>query len=118
MVDSLKVSGHRRSGSVWLGAGRPVAPDPGGHRQEALSGTGEHPVGGASTVLFQVKLPRESLVDRFDLLEDTAEAAVAVGLVLAVGPQELDAVRRGSGGEVSAGEALVGQHDLPIADQV
>jgi hypothetical protein len=57
-------------------------------------------------------------VDRFDPLADTAEVAVAVGLVLAVGPQELDPVRRGGGGEVFAGEALVCQHELPVADQM
>jgi hypothetical protein len=83
-----------------------------------LSDAGEHPVGGASAVLFQVKLSLEGLVDRLDPLADTAEVAVAVGLVLAVGPQELDTVGCGGGGEVFAGEALVCQHDLPVADQM
>ena len=75
-------------------------------------------VGGASAVLFQVKLSFEGLVDRLDPLADPAEVAVAVGLVLAVGAQELDPVRCGGGGEVLAGEALVGQQHLPVADQM
>jgi hypothetical protein len=83
-----------------------------------LSDPGEYSVGGAPTVLFQVKLSFEGLVDRLDPLADTAEVSVAVGLVLAVGAQQLDAVRCGGGGEVPAGEALVGQHDLSVADQM
>ena len=100
-------------GAFGAGSADPVAPDRGGHRQEALSDAGEHPVGGASTVLFQVKLSFEGLVDRLDPLADTAEVAVAVGLVLAVGAQELDAVRCGGGCEVLTGEALVGSMTCP-----
>ena len=74
----------------------PVAPDPSDHRRESFSDAGEHPVGGAFTVLFQVKLSLRGLVDLFDPLAETVEVAVAVGLVLAVGPQELDPVGCGS----------------------
>jgi hypothetical protein len=38
-------------------------PDSGGHGQQALGDAGEHPVRGASAVLFEVKLGFEGLVD-------------------------------------------------------
>ena len=81
-------------GAFGLGSCDPVVPNPSSHGQEALSDPGEYSVGGTSTVLFQVKLSFEGLVDRLDPLADTAEVAVAVGLVLAVGTQQLDPVRR------------------------
>ena len=54
----------------------------------------------------------------FDPLAHAAEVAVAVGLVLAVRAQQAQRHLLGELLELFAGEALVGQQDLPVADEV
>ena len=47
-------------------AGLVVVPDRGGHGEDALQDAHYDAVGSAAAVLFQVELPFEGLVDRFD----------------------------------------------------
>ena len=59
-------------------------PDSGGEGQEALGDAGEYSGRGPAAVVFEVELAFEGLVDRLNPLADSAEVAVAVGLVFAV----------------------------------
>lgn len=56
---------------MWV-ADAPVVPDTGNQRDEALRHSGEHPVRGAATALFEVELALEALVDGLDPLPDSA----------------------------------------------
>jgi hypothetical protein len=69
-------------------------------------------------MVFEVELAFEGLVDRFDPLADAAEVAVAVGLVLAVRAEQAQAHGIGDVLELRAGEALIGQQDLPGTKEV
>src|ERR1700747_3835866 len=67
------------------GAGGPVVPDRGGHREQPLGDPGVEAFGGAAAVPFQVELAFEGVVDRFDPLPDPADRSVPGCLVAAAG---------------------------------
>jgi len=99
-------------------SGGPVVPDAGGQREQAGGDAGEHALVGAGAVAFQVELALEGLVDRLDPLPHPAEVAVGVGLVAAVWAQQPQSHGVGDLFELAPGEALVGEQDLPAAQQV
>jgi hypothetical protein len=68
-------------------------------------------------VVFEVELAFEGLVDRLDPLADSAEVAVAVGLVFAVRTEQGRPMASVIF-ELRAGESLVGEQDLPGTDEV
>ena len=85
-----------------------VAPDRGGHRDNALGDAGTDPGGGASLVAFEVELAFEGLVDRFDdLTQRFEEPGACTGcFAFAGGPQQIDAVL-GEGGLEGVSEVVL-----------
>ena len=70
-------------------------------------------------MIFQPKLALEGVKDGLDPLADAAELPEAGFFVLAVRPHQVGTEVLGDEPlEVPAGEALVGEDDLPVADQV
>src|SRR5690349_20312865 len=92
MIDSLKglvvVGGE---GSLAWRCGGPVVPDGGGQGEQPLGDAGEDAVRGAPAVAFEAELAFEGVVDRFDPLPASAQVAVPVRLVAAVGAQQVHA---------------------------
>lgn len=95
-----------------------VVPDPGGHGQKPLGDADGDAVEGTATVLFQVKLAFEGVVDRLDeltdLLQDRGAPAFLLGLLLGqVGKQMADLL---AGGTDPLTLRIVSEHHLGHSD--
>src|SRR5450759_260883 len=117
-TDSVVVVGEVPAGAVGDPGfpELPAVPDAGSEREYALADAGPYAFGDAAAVLLEVELVLGGVVDRLDPLAHTAELAEAGLLVLAVGAQE-SGVKRRDGLFELAGEALVGDDDLPAGEQ-
>lgn len=70
-------------------------------------------------MVFESKLAHKAVEDRLDPLADAPEFPKPRLLVLAVGPQEMRAEVLGEEPlEVTSGEDLGGEDDLPVRDQM
>src|SRR5215210_9060395 len=98
MVDALSAVGGE--GSCGL-AGEVVVPDAGGEGEQSEADAGAEAGQGAGAVAFEAELAFAGLKGRFDPLADGAEAAVALGFVFAVGPEEGGAVGGHQGFELA-----------------
>jgi hypothetical protein len=80
-----------RRASACSDAGLVVAPDIGGHGEDALSDTDGDALEGPSAVLLQVQLPLEGVVHGLDQLSHRFEQAIALGPLLPLqrGPQQV-----------------------------
>src|ERR1035437_7675526 len=91
-----------------------VVPDRGSECEEPLEHPGDHSVLGSPTVLFQVELAFERIVDRFDELAHGFEepGTGTSSLVLASWSEQGRLAFVQEGLELGAGIALVSQDDL------
>src|SRR5574340_1466844 len=110
MVDRLMpVRGER---SRWK-AELPVEVDGGGEGEDPCGHAAYEPSRGSREMALEAKLVFERVDDRLDALADAPDRwRCALGLVSSPGPQEQPAERGHGLLEVSAGEALVGDHEL------
>src|SRR5712692_5795244 len=96
---------------------QPVVPDASGEGEYSLADACPDALGDVAAVVLEGELTLERVVDRLDPLADCAELAEPWLLVLAIGADEPRIKRGDDPLELLAGEALVGDDDLPAGEQ-